>query len=193
LGIDQSSLVTRLQFRAESYLDSAENPLPDWEGSHFRLPEAWDASRRCKQRPSKFLVERELNRRSRTPLRVTILEKSGEAKCLSGMQRPASKFQEAIFCCAGSPRSNVALAFVAPELMAEELNAALNEPFCVGRDAARLLFDFAVMLSAFGDHENNRVLDFRCGTGWVSEFLCRAGFEVTGIDIDANAEDAFAV
>ena len=76
--------------------------------------------------------------------------------------------------------------------MAEELSAALNEPFGVGRDAARLLYDFAVMLSALGDHENNRVLDFGCGTGWVSEFLCRAGFEVTGIDIDANAEHVFA-
>jgi SAM-dependent methyltransferase len=76
--------------------------------------------------------------------------------------------------------------------MSEAFDPVLSEPFGVGRDAARLLFDFAVMLSAFADHENNRVLDFACGTGWISEFLCRAGFDVTGVDIDANAEAAFS-
>jgi ubiquinone/menaquinone biosynthesis C-methylase UbiE len=76
--------------------------------------------------------------------------------------------------------------------MSEALNPILNEPFGVGRDAARLLFDFAVMLSAFGAQENNRVLDFGCGTGWISEFLCRSGFDVTGVDIDANAREVFS-
>jgi ubiquinone/menaquinone biosynthesis C-methylase UbiE len=76
--------------------------------------------------------------------------------------------------------------------MSEEFARILNEPFGVGRDAPRLLFDFAVMLSLFTDHSNNRVLDFACGTGWISEFLCRAGFDVTGVDIDANAELVFS-
>jgi len=75
--------------------------------------------------------------------------------------------------------------------MPEALDPVLNEPFGVGRNAARLLFDFAAMLSAFDDHDNRRVLDFGCGTGWTSEFLCRAGFDVTGVDIDATAEKAF--
>jgi SAM-dependent methyltransferase len=48
------------------------------------------------------------------------------------------------------------------------------------------------MLSLFADHRNNRVLDFACGTGWISELLCRAGFDVTGVDIDANAESVFS-
>jgi ubiquinone/menaquinone biosynthesis C-methylase UbiE len=78
------------------------------------------------------------------------------------------------------------------EFMSEESAPALDEPFRVGRDAARLLFDFAVMLSMFADHRNTRVLDFACGTGWISEFLCRAGFDVTGVDIDANAESVFS-
>jgi len=76
--------------------------------------------------------------------------------------------------------------------MFEEFDPAVNEPFGVGRAATRLLFDFAVMLSVLGDHENNRVLDFGCGSGWISEFLCRSGFDVTGVDIDANAEQIFA-
>jgi ubiquinone/menaquinone biosynthesis C-methylase UbiE len=76
--------------------------------------------------------------------------------------------------------------------MSDEPDPALNEPFGVGRDAARLFFDFAVMLSMFANHRNKRVLDFACGTGWISEFLCRAGFDVTGVDIDANAESVFS-
>jgi ubiquinone/menaquinone biosynthesis C-methylase UbiE len=75
--------------------------------------------------------------------------------------------------------------------MDETLDPVLNEPFGVGRNAARLLFDFAVMLGAFDDHDNKQVLDFGCGTGWISEFLSRAGFDVTGVDIDANAEEVF--
>jgi len=31
------------------------------------------------------------------------------------------------------------------------------------------------------------VLDFGCGTGWSSLFLARAGYEVTGVDISADA------
>jgi ubiquinone/menaquinone biosynthesis C-methylase UbiE len=76
--------------------------------------------------------------------------------------------------------------------MSAESAPALNEPFDVGRDASRLLFDFAVMLSLFVDQQNDRVLDFACGTGWISEFLCREGFDVTGVDIDANAESVFS-
>jgi SAM-dependent methyltransferase len=75
--------------------------------------------------------------------------------------------------------------------MSEEPSPAVNEPFGVGRNAARLVFDFAVMLSLFADHRNNRVIDFACGTGWISEFLCRAGFDVTGVDINPDLGLAF--
>jgi SAM-dependent methyltransferase len=32
-----------------------------------------------------------------------------------------------------------------------------------------------------------RILEFGCGTGWLSRFLARAGYEVTGVDISPEA------
>ena len=58
------------------------------------------------------------------------------------------------------------------------------EPFNVGRSAYRLFFDFGVLLKCFSDSPNKRVLDFGAGTGWISEFLARLGYEVYSIDID---------
>ncbi len=58
------------------------------------------------------------------------------------------------------------------------------EPFNVGRSTFRLLFDFGVMLSCFSNSTNKRVLDFGAGTGWISEFLARLGYDVYAIDID---------
>jgi ubiquinone/menaquinone biosynthesis C-methylase UbiE len=64
----------------------------------------------------------------------------------------------------------------------------LNEPFARGgRQAARLVFDFGAMLSCFcPDFPNRRVLDFCAGTGWISEWLNRLGYQVTAIDINAD-------
>lgn len=64
---------------------------------------------------------------------------------------------------------------------------AINEPFSTGRSASRLLFDFSVMLNCVKDiPENNRILDFACGTGWVAEFLSRSGYCVYGFDISSD-------
>jgi glycosyltransferase involved in cell wall biosynthesis/SAM-dependent methyltransferase len=60
------------------------------------------------------------------------------------------------------------------------------EPFNVGRSTFRLFFDFGVMLSCFSSSPNKRVLDFGAGTGWLSEFLARMGYEVYAIDVDAD-------
>ncbi|MFX0199902.1 MAG: class I SAM-dependent methyltransferase [Candidatus Hodarchaeota archaeon] len=59
----------------------------------------------------------------------------------------------------------------------------INEPFCAGRDASRLLFDLSILLSCIKEIDNRNILDFAGGTGWVSEYLNRAGFDVTIIDI----------
>lgn len=61
-----------------------------------------------------------------------------------------------------------------------------NYPFGqVGRNAVRLLFDFATGLGCLPEKPvNQRVLDFACGTGWTSEWLCRIGYEVHGFDYD---------
>ena len=67
-------------------------------------------------------------------------------------------------------------------------NIPINEPFSSGRETSRMLFDFAVMLSCIKkDPNNNKVLDFACGTGWISEFLNRFGFDVYGFDISTGA------
>jgi SAM-dependent methyltransferase len=59
----------------------------------------------------------------------------------------------------------------------------LNEPFGVGRPAARLLSDFGEMLACFSPAApNDRVLDFCSGWGWISEWLNRMGHEVWAID-----------
>lgn len=60
------------------------------------------------------------------------------------------------------------------------------EPFNVGRSTFRLLFDFGVMVSCFSSSPNKRVLDFGAGTGWISEFLARLGYEVYSIDVDTG-------
>lgn len=69
----------------------------------------------------------------------------------------------------------------------------VNDPFQTGRSAARLLFDFSVGLSLLNfDNTNKKILDFACGTGWTSEFLNKAGFDVYGFDIDNKQAIKFA-
>jgi len=63
-------------------------------------------------------------------------------------------------------------------------NPALNEPFQVGRDASRLLFDLGIACSCIQQHGSfNRILDFASGSGWIAEWLNRMGFEVVPCDI----------
>jgi len=59
----------------------------------------------------------------------------------------------------------------------------IKEPFCSGREAYRQLFDFSILMSCIRNSDNRRILDFAGGSGWVAEFLNRAGFDVTTFDI----------
>lgn len=60
----------------------------------------------------------------------------------------------------------------------------INEPFGVGRPTSRLLFDLGIMFSCFkDDFDDQSVLDFGAGTGWISEWLNRMGYEVTAFDL----------
>src|ERR1700685_2328205 len=45
------------------------------------------------------------------------------------------------------------------------------------------------MISALKEGQAKRVLDLGCGSGWLSIFLTRAGFELTGVDISDHALD----
>jgi SAM-dependent methyltransferase len=74
--------------------------------------------------------------------------------------------------------------------LSAEQRIALNYPFGgeADRSQARLIFDFAIGLSAFDETQQNRkVLDFACGTGWTSEWLNRVGYDVYAFDVDPAA------
>ncbi len=62
----------------------------------------------------------------------------------------------------------------------------VKEPFNHGRNASDLLFNFSVVLSCLKDRENNKVLDFAGGSGWVAEFLNRTGYDVSVVDIEPH-------
>ena len=63
------------------------------------------------------------------------------------------------------------------------------EPFDVGRSAYRFLFDFGVMLSRFSPSPNKRVLDLSAGTGWISVFLNRMGYEAYSFDFGLGCQN----
>jgi SAM-dependent methyltransferase len=63
-------------------------------------------------------------------------------------------------------------------------NPELNEPFQVGRDESRLLFDLGIAFSCIKKNGlTNKILDFASGTGWIAEWLNRMGFDVLTCDI----------
>jgi SAM-dependent methyltransferase len=64
---------------------------------------------------------------------------------------------------------------------------SLTEPFKVGRDESRLLFDLGIAFSCIKkDPTNNKILDFASGTCWISEWLNRMGYNVVACDIFEN-------
>jgi SAM-dependent methyltransferase len=71
------------------------------------------------------------------------------------------------------------------KLSPEGLQHARKKPFSDGR-VALYLSDMAALLSLL-EAAPRRVLDLGCGTGWTSRLLARAGYEVTGVDISADA------
>lgn len=61
----------------------------------------------------------------------------------------------------------------------------LTKPFWAGR-AAAVLRDGALLFEALeqaGIRPPMKILEIGCGSGWLSEFLARAGFEVTGTSL----------
>jgi SAM-dependent methyltransferase len=69
------------------------------------------------------------------------------------------------------------------------ITPTVTEPFSAGRTASRLLFDFSVMASLLKSPVLDRpILDFGAGTGWVSEFCTRMGFQAVAFDIHGNLQ-----
>lgn len=70
-----------------------------------------------------------------------------------------------------------------------KITPALAEPFTAGRAAPRLLFDFSVMASLMNPSELEwPILDFGAGSGWVSEFCARLGFQTIAFDIHGKLQ-----
>lgn len=62
----------------------------------------------------------------------------------------------------------------------------LRKPF-MGSEAIQLVPLLGVMLSHLEFYKGVRVLDFGCGTGWLSQSLALMGAEVTAVDASATA------
>lgn len=70
-----------------------------------------------------------------------------------------------------------------------DISPTVTEPFTAGRAAPRLLFDFGVMASLMNPSVLDQpVLDFGAGTGWVSEFCARMGFQTVAFDIHGDLQ-----
>ena len=70
-----------------------------------------------------------------------------------------------------------------------KINPTVTEPFTAGRATPRLLFDFSVMASLLKpDILESPILDFGAGTGWVSEFCARMGFQSVAFDIHGDLQ-----
>ena len=71
--------------------------------------------------------------------------------------------------------------------MSSSYPLSLTEPYSGGRAGARLLYDFSVMSALLNPSVLDApILDFGAGSGWVSEFLVRMGFEVVSFDIHGD-------
>ncbi len=79
-----------------------------------------------------------------------------------------------------------------PRLLNDDfiITPAVTEPFQTGRSASRLLFDFSVMASLFNPVLLKLpILDFGAGSGWVSEFCARMGFQVVSFDTHGDLKN----
>lgn len=60
-----------------------------------------------------------------------------------------------------------------PKFRGEGMDVETHRHFC----------DFANMAAALGLPAGARILDVACGSGWLSEYFARLGYDITGIDI----------
>lgn len=61
------------------------------------------------------------------------------------------------------------------------------EPFEAGRSVGRLISDVGAMLSLLAPEQLSQpILDYGAGTGWISEFCVRMGFDVVSLDIQED-------
>lgn len=65
-------------------------------------------------------------------------------------------------------------------------SAELRKPF-MGSEATQLVPLLGVMLSNLEFYQGARILDFGCGTGWLSQSLALMGAEVVAVDASATA------
>lgn len=66
----------------------------------------------------------------------------------------------------------------------------LNEPFTNGRASSRLLFDFSIMSALMKDSLFHLpILDFGAGSGWISEFCVRMGYQTIAFDIHGKLKE----
>jgi len=76
-----------------------------------------------------------------------------------------------------------------PSTATPSITPTMAEPFTAGRSAPRLLFDFSVMASLLKPSVLEwPILDFGAGTGWVSEFCARMGFQSVAFDIHGDLQ-----
>jgi SAM-dependent methyltransferase len=69
------------------------------------------------------------------------------------------------------------------------ITPTVTEPFTAGRAAPRLLFDFSVMASLLESPILEwPILDFGAGTGWISEFCARMGYQTVAFDIHGDLQ-----
>ncbi len=86
-----------------------------------------------------------------------------------------------------SPEEHVARADAYFELDRDSL--LFRRPFHSGDDSQIRLSGLANVLQHLDLHNGARVLDFGCGTGWVSRALAYMGADVVGVDVSANVLD----
>ena len=68
-----------------------------------------------------------------------------------------------------------------------EEDALFRRPFYGTGDVQTRVAGFACMLQHLDLRDGQKVLDFGCGTGWLSRILATMGLDVVGVDVSENA------
>jgi SAM-dependent methyltransferase len=75
------------------------------------------------------------------------------------------------------------------KVMGEDIAQELRKPFIPHETTPFLVLKLGYLLAELDFGKNLSVVDFGCGTGWLSFYLNRLGFNVTGIDVSRTAVD----